>query len=297
MSCAAQVVTAGGPPNLGELAASRAARLERMWSRFLPESEVSNLNRSPGRPVLVSPETFKLIAHGVDAWQRTAGRFDPTVYDAVVAAGYERSYESLPMYTRGDVAVGRRAPGCDRIVLDPELSAVTLPEGVRFDPGGIGKGLAADVILDELLGAGADAALVNIGGDLRCGGDPEAVAGGWTIEVAQPDAPNTDLATLVVTDGAVATSSRLTRTWHIGEHLMHHIIDPSTGLPADSSITAVTVVAATAWWAEAVTKAVFDCGPHEALARIRHWAAEGLVVTESGDVLTTFEPASEGVHT
>jgi len=88
----AHVVIAGGGDRGQALdrARRRIDDLERRWSRFLPDSEVSRLNAGAGRPVLVSPETARLVARAVDAWRLTAGRFDPTVLPALVAAGYDR---------------------------------------------------------------------------------------------------------------------------------------------------------------------------------------------------------------
>ena len=96
----------------GTLTATRGrlADLEARWSRFRPDSELSTLNRAAGRPVAVSPETLTLLALAVLGWQATGGRFDPTVLDALEAAGYDRSFDQLPTARPG--ADGTRpAPG------------------------------------------------------------------------------------------------------------------------------------------------------------------------------------------
>src|SRR5689334_16393053 len=80
-------LSALGDPGLLVDARARIEDLERRWSRFLVDSELSRLNRAAGRPVAVDDETFSLVALAVHAWRETGGRFDPTVLDAVCAEG------------------------------------------------------------------------------------------------------------------------------------------------------------------------------------------------------------------
>lgn len=124
MGTSAHVVVVGGDEaRLIDAARRRLDDLERRWSRFLPGSEVSRLNRRPERPVVVSPDTFMLLARSVDAWHATGGRFDPTVLPAMLAAGYDRDFAAV-----ATAAAPRRAPqptpGCGAIRLDPAVHAV-----------------------------------------------------------------------------------------------------------------------------------------------------------------------------
>lgn len=254
-------------------------RLEGRWSRFLPGSEVNALNRRSGAPVAVSADTFTLVSHAVAAWRLTDGRFDPTVGAAVAALGYDRDFAAMSGVTaRSAAADAGPAPGPAGIDLDPERSTVTLPAGVSIDPGGIGKGLAADLVAEALLDAGASGALVNLGGDLRAAG--EAPDGdGWPISLPDPVRPGRELARFALPHGAVATSSRLRRRWQTSAGPAHHLIDPTTGRPCAGSTVAVSVVADRAWRAEALTKALFLGGPDDV---DRHPDAQAIVVTADG---------------
>lgn len=267
MGTTAHVAVVGGGRHVLDRARSRIEDLERRWSRFLPTSEISVLNRTG--VVVASPDTRMLVATAVDAWRRTGGRFDPTVHQAMVRNGYDAPYAG-----DGDRGEPRRepTPGCDGITLD--AGSVRLPEGVGFDPGGIGKGLAADIVAEELAEEGASGVLVNLGGDVRTvGTGPD---GDWTIAVDEPLA-GTRL-TVHFTEGAVATSTPLRRRWTAGGHSMHHLVDPASGLPvAGAAPVLVSVVAADGWWAEACTKVGMllpsaGCGPllEEAAAVIVH---------------------------
>lgn len=266
MGTEAHVVVVDGDRGLLEQARLRIADLERRWSRFRPDSEVSEINRTGG--ARVSPETEQLVATAITAWRRTGGRFDPTVYRAMVGNGYRNSYDGPG--DRGD-PTRAPAPGCDGIAVG--AGSVRLPAGVGFDPGGIGKGLAADIVAEEVAAAGAAGVMVNLGGDLRAIGiGPGGV--GWAVAVDEPLAGVS--VTVGLVEGAVATSTPLRRRWTAGGRDMHHLVDPASGLPLNGSAPAlVSVVAAEAWWAEACTKAAMllaTPGPvlEEAAALIVH---------------------------
>jgi thiamine biosynthesis lipoprotein len=223
-----------GDPAGFAAAEAELERLEAILSRFRPASELSRLNRD-GR-IDASPDLLRVVRLALDARERTSGLFDPTVHDALVAAGYDRSFELLDLSTpRAATAV---ACGGRVAILDREL---VLEPGVRLDLGGIGTGYAVDRAVD-LLGAHGPA-LVNAGGDLACRG------GSWPVGVETPGGT----LTILLERGALATSGSDRRTWTGG----HHLIDPRTGAPADSPYLRVTVAAPTAVEAEALAKAIY----------------------------------------
>jgi FAD:protein FMN transferase len=264
MGTTAHVVVVGGDePSLLTYARGRLLDLDRRWSRFRPDSELSRLNRRAGRPVVVSGETFRLVERSVAAWSATGGRFDPTVLAALVDAGYDRDFDDLTDGGR-PARPPRPSPGCAGIRLDPGVPAVWLPAGTALDSGGIGKGLAADLLTEELLRRGAGGALVNVGGDLVARGTPPA-GPRWVVSVDEPRT-GAELARLAIAEGAVATSSPLRRRWRRGGVEAHHLIDPATGAPAAAVLAGVTVVAGAGWWAEALATAVCVGGPHAPLA-------------------------------
>ncbi len=271
MGSQVHVVAASAPT--GALPDARAAvhTLERRWSRFRGDSEISRVNAAAGRTTTVSAATATLVALAVRGWQATGGAYDPTVLDALVEAGYDRSFDDLRKAPSSETHTGRApangslpaggvaaagtsptpSPGCAGITVDVGARIVRVPPGVRLDPGGIGKGLAADLAAATLLADGAAGALVNVGGDVRVAGI--SPSGGWRIDV---ELPGMDDAALALQAGAAATSSTQRRTWVSDGAERHHLIAPATGAPAVASFVAATVVAGSAWWAEVLTKAV-----------------------------------------
>jgi thiamine biosynthesis lipoprotein len=212
-------------------------RLEQVLSRFRPGSELSRLNRD-GRSSSASPDLVRVVELALAAREATGGRFDATVHDAVVAAGYDRTFEEVP--ADAPAGVDRDVTCGGTVHVDGRT--IELSPGVRRALGGIGKGYAVDRVAELLAIAGP--CLVNAGGDLAVRG------GSWPVGV-------TDGLTLELSSGGMATSGRDRRRWVRGGKELHHLIDPSTGRPAESALVRVTVVAASAADAEVLAKAAF----------------------------------------
>ncbi len=269
MGTTAHVVLTGvDAPPVSQVVAQLDA-YESAWSRFRPGAELTRLGAGNGAPTVVSHPTAMLIERAVWAWGRTGGWFDPTVAHAMTAAGYDRSFAELarpcpprePSRGTGQdrrsarhgspEAVPAPSPGCDGIEVDPRTDLVQLPPGLAIDPGGIGKGFAADLVAVAAVDAGADAAMVSIGGDLRVAG--ATPIDGWEIELDHHIAP---VARMNLHHGAVATSSTLRRRWRTTTGTAHHVIDPRTGRSSAGPLVACSVVAGEAWWAEALATAL-----------------------------------------
>ncbi len=279
--------------------------LELRWSRFLPQSEISQLNRCAGQLMIVSKETYTLIDHACVARAATHGVFNPLMLSQLEDLGYRQPWIDGPPETRtgradqsragqANKSSGEQSVAClEEIQLLPELSAVCLPKRTQFDPGGIGKGLAADLATELLLASGATTISVELGGDVRVTGKPW-YGPSWRIGVSHPFDDGAEVAAFTPDSGAVATSSRLGRRWTVGAEARHHLLDPGTGRSAETDLVASTACAATAWWAEVVAKVVLIGGSEAAHGCWQDLAASGIAVTEEGDVLqSTLAPATQ----
>lgn len=254
--------------------------LERRWSRFLADSEVSSLNRCAGRLSLVSLETFRLIDCAQQAREFTGGVFNPLGLDQLEAIGYDRTWADVT--DSAELAAHLGPMSDERIELYPEVNAVCLPAGTRFDPGGIGKGLAGDIVADTLREAGATSVQVELGGDIRVAG-PEWSGGSWDVVLDDSDHGTSHAATISIPEGGVATSSVMRRRWKRGGSQMHHLIDPSTGLPAATDLDSVTVAASSLWLAEVIAKVALVGGAKQARRLLERSGTSGVLVSSEGD--------------
>ena len=257
------LVDASGADDALAAAESEFHRLEAILTRFGPESELCRLNETGS--LEVGAELLEVVELALAARASTDGRFDPTVHDAVVAAGYDRSFEQLP---EEGTAVIVGAVGGGSVLIDG--SRIELAPGVRLDFGGIGKGYAAARAADLLSAAGP--ALVNAGGDI-------AVKGGtWPVGVETADGE----LTLELTSGGLATSGRDRRRWRRNGEELHHLIDQATGLPSPSDLLRVTVVASDAVEAEVWAKALYIAGEEEAVREADMRGLPCVLVTADG---------------
>ena len=254
------------PPE--NLARARAAvdevltALDRQASRFRADSEICWLHRAGaagGGVFLLSDGLAEAVGVALAAARWTGGRADPTVGDALVSLGYDRDFAAIGPDGEPPAAAVP-APGWQLVRLDGLL--LRLPAGIRLDLGATAKGVGSDRAARAVLAAcgPAGGVLVGLGGDIAVAGTPPR--GGWPLTVAdRPDpagAPGTQLVRLA--RGAVATSSITCRQWRRGGEVLHHIVDPQTGRPADGPWRTVSVAAATCADANAAATASIVAG-------------------------------------
>ncbi len=247
------------------------------FSRFEPDSELSQLNADDREVVPVSPMMVRFVEGALGAAAVTNGLVDPTLVTELETAGYHESLSGQQVS-----APERTPPNPDRrparshpqgrwrqVRVDRRAGTVTRPRGVRFDSGGIVKGLVGDV-LAELLGVHQSFA-IDAAGDLRFGGTSGQAR---EVRVASPF-EDALLHTFELATGAAATSGILKRSWLDARgRLAHHLLDPATGRPAFTGVVQATALAPTAIVAETLSKAALLSGYGRAVS----WLAYGGVV-------------------
>jgi thiamine biosynthesis lipoprotein len=222
---------------------------------------------APGRPpgpVPVSELLAEAIAVALRAARLTDGDVDPTVGDAMSAIGYDRDFALLPAAGPPVKLTVRAVPGWRQVQLDEPSRQLTLPAGVRLDLGATAKAWAADRSAARLATSLGGGVLVGLGGDIAVAGDPPD--GGWRIRVQDvtgrpEDPPPGPSAVVAIHGGGLATSSTTARRWRRGGDVLHHILDPRTGLPAPVYWRTVSVAAATCADANTASTAAIIRGP------------------------------------
>jgi thiamine biosynthesis lipoprotein len=274
MGGSATITVVGGTATLLDRLVALADRCEALWSRFLPTSDITRLNWSEGRETAVDPLTIRLIRAMIDGADVTAGAFDPTLLPDLLDLGYTSSIVAPELTT--SLPSSARAPGrLSDIVLGQDT--VTMPVGTTLDAGGIGKGLAADLITELGMAEGAWGVLAEISGDVVVAGEAPGGAP-WRVGVEDPFGATEHRAIMRLTRGALVTSSQRKRRF--GDR--HHLLDPSTHRSADTRIQTVSVIAATGARAEAMTKPGFLRDSADYLAWLPLVGAAGLLIDDTG---------------
>jgi thiamine biosynthesis lipoprotein len=239
-----------------EAARRESGRLERLLSRFLSGSDVSRVNRAAGGAMVpVAEETMRLLERAAEVSQLTGGCFDATVAPLSDLWDYRRAQVPSPEA----VARARALVNWRDVALDPEKKTARLNRpGQAIDLGGIGKGYAGDVLMALMKRYGVRSALANFGGGLSAlGARPDGSA--WRVGIRHPRADGL-IGALEVADLAVVTSGDYERCFFAGGRRYHHLIDPGAGVPADSGLVSVTVVAERGVDADALSTAAFVGG-------------------------------------
>ena len=221
---------------------------DRACSRFRDDSELAQVNRAAGRPVRVSPLMAEATLAGIRAAELTEGDVDPTLGSALVSLGYDRDFE-LGLTGRGTIPT--RVPafaavaGWRTVRVDAQAGTVAIGAGVSLDLGATAKALASDHAALLALDAVHCGVLVSLGGDIATAGEPPA--DGWHVRVTDDhrsgiDAPGQSI---TIRSGGLATSSTTVRRWRSGDdRAVHHLLDPTTGLPAAGGWRTASVTAA-----------------------------------------------------
>ena len=267
-----------------EIVRTLFAEWERTLSRFLSESELSMLNQRAGETIVVSDLLYQVLATALAAAQATEGVYDPALLDQLVRLGYDRTFDDLPAIGFDPLLPGEPGGGWRGIRVDPLHRSVTLPAGIKLDFGGIAKGMAVDAALEHLHQSGVSTALVNAGGDLAVMGLPPTTEH-WQLSVPGREG----FWTIPLRRGAMATSGIAHRHWRQGNTERHHLLDPRTGLSAESDLWSVTVVADRCEQAEVAAKVAFILGSLRGADFLRRHQIAGLLVREDG-TWNTVEP-------
>ncbi len=267
------------------------AALDATCSRFRADSELMRLDGQAGRPTIVSALLAEAVSAALRGAALTDGDVDPTVGRAMESIGYDRDFASVPARGGAIRVTVRHVPQWRQVGPDESARLLTVPAGVLLDLGATAKAWAADRSAERIaqeLGCGV---LVSLGGDIAVAG--EVPTGGWSIRVqdltGDPLTPaEGPLAVIAIRSGGLATSSTSARRWQRGGDLMHHILDPRTGRPADSPWRTVSVAAGSALDANIASTAAIIRGKSATgwLAKLglpaRLVAVDGSVTTLAG---------------
>ncbi|HQV69589.1 MAG TPA: FAD:protein FMN transferase [Thermoflexales bacterium] len=260
---------------------------EQALSRFRETSELSAVNAQAGQTTRVSDAFFEVARHALMAAEWSGGIVVPTILPALQHIGYDRSFDQVAASQWGSLNQARPAlPDWHLIQLDPAAKSIYMPKGVNLDFGGVAKGWAAEQAAQRL--GQIAPALVDAGGDV-CVSGPQADGRAWPIGVADPISPEADLMAIGLMKGCAATSGRDYRTWLRGNTRVHHLIDPRTGLPAQSDVLSATIIAPTARQAETAAKTALILGSDAGMEWLDSRFIAGLLVLDDGEIITNDE--------
>jgi thiamine biosynthesis lipoprotein len=241
-------------------------RLDGMLSNYRAQSEWSQMNRAAAeRPFQVSKELFDLLSACVRYSEATEGTFDISVGPLMKIWGFYKGTGRFPH--RAEIKGAMARVGYKLIELDRQARTVHFRRaGVELDPGGIGKGYAADRMAAILRQEGIESGLITSGSStIYAIGAPPSEPKGWRIAIRHPKNASKTVEEVFLKNESMSTSGSYEKFFRAGGRIYSHIMDPRTGFPAEGMLS-VSVITPSALDGEAWTKPYFING--------RRWAAK-----------------------
>ena len=271
-----------GESGLIDQSESLIASLESLVSVTDTGSELYAINQT-GSGTLTG-KASSLMEQALEICRRTDGALDSSIYPIVRAWGFTTGSYQVP----DEAEIQALLPLVDyrKIQYDAAAGDVTLPEGMKIDLGSVAKGYAGQLVAQMLREHGVQSALLNLGGNVQTvGAKPDGSP--WQIGIKDPQGEDA-MMVLSVEDQAVVTSGGYERYFEQDGQTYWHIMDPSTGHPADSGLISVTIVGDEGVVCDGLSTALFVMGLEKAADL---WAQSGdfeaVFVTASGEVYIT----------
>lgn len=262
-----------------------ARRLERLFSRTLPHSDISRLNRAEGTPVEISRETADLLECALSYCADSDGRFDITMGAAVQL--WDLRHAIIPSQDELREAV-THVDWCGIRVWEEggrHFAQLTDPQAA-VDVGGIAKGWIADRFTNALVEAGLKNFLINLGGNVVAHGEKPGGAA-WNIGIRDPRNEGAIVGAVPLRDASAVTSGIYERCCEMDGTFYHHILSPETGMPVETDVAGASVIADRSIDAEGYSTTLLALGTVRGLAFAREHPAirKAIFVTRNGDVL------------
>ena len=245
-------------------ALEKCGEYERLLSRTIEGSDVWNINHAGGQPVKVSEDTLSILDAARQVSALSGGAFDVTIAPVSTQWDFTSGAAVLPDAD----AIAEAARKVDYTQITVEDGAVTLPEGMMIDLGGIAKGYIADAVKNYLIGRGVKSAILSFGGNIVAIGEkPDGSP--WKVGIQDIDKPTGEFM-LVARNygGSTVTSGIYERGFELDGVYYHHILDTATGWPVQNELASVTIFSESSMWGDALATAAFALGTEEGLTLI-----------------------------
>ena len=272
------------------------ARYELLLSRFSPESRLFALNAAAGEWVDVGNELATVLRAALGYCERTGGLVDITM------GGVCRLWDFKRGVVPDDAAIAEALAHIDwrNVQVEGTQARITDPRAT-IDLGGMAKGYIADRAINLLKRRGATSGVINLGGNVAClGGKPGGNA--WNVGLRAPVPSGGSLqaasfASVSVCGKSVVTSGVYERAFVRGGRVLHHILDPRTGKPAETDVLSATVIADKSLDADGYTTALIIMGADEALTFAEQTPGiEAILLTTHANLLKTTGITTKGTR-
>ena len=259
---------------------NRVCEIESYTDYYLESSDVAMINSGKANdPTSVSDDTINILQAALEICEKSEGAFDITVAPLKDIWGFKEEIHNIP--TDSEISAALSLVDYKNIHIDTENKTVTKTNDLtKIDLGGCAKGYAADEALKILKDYNVEYALIDFGGNiLTYGHNPTNQNGEWVIGIQKPFSQNGEYSnTLSVANKAVVTSGIYQRYFEQDVKLYHHILDTSTGYPADNNIQSATIISDSAMYADCLSTASVVLGTKKATKLAREYNSDIYII-------------------
>lgn len=262
-----------------------AAKYENMFSRTIPDSDISKINNANGEFVEVSDETIELLEYGLKYCELSHGAFDITIGALSDIWNFKENTGVLP--DDNSLQTALNTVGYENIVIDGNKVALTNPD-TKIDLGGIAKGYIADKMKEYLVEQGVTSAIINLGGNVLLVGN-KTDGSKFKIGVQKPfDETGTAIATVDIDDCSLVSSGVYERYFELDNQIYHHILDTETGYPIENGLYGVTIISESSVDGDALSTTVFALGLEDGMALIESLEnTEAIFITDEMEIISS----------
>lgn len=256
--------------------------LEKDISRTRKDSDIYAINHAEGERTEITGQTADILQDALDLAAKTGGKFDPTIAPLSDLWGIGTEDAAVPAQEE----IEKVLTLIDYAKVSLDGTAASIPQEAQIDLGGIGKGYAADHVVEILKKNGVDKAIVSLGGNIYVLGEKDNGTP-WSVGITDPDNQSDYFATLAVSDATVVTSGDYERYFEADGKRYCHIFDPETGYSAETDLRSVTVVSQDSTSADAYSTALFVMGFDAAQKFCEENAIDAVFVRDDHSVYVT----------
>lgn len=260
-------------------------RLDALLTATDDTGETYTVNQNGGGSL--SEDGMYLLERSLELYESTEGAFNVAIFPVMTAWGFVDDAFGVP--SEAELKEALALLDVSSILVDTDGSTVTFArEGMAIDFGGIAKGYTSSRVIQILEEYGIESAVVNLGGNVQVLGE-KVDGSAWRVGILDPANPDEGIGVLETIDCAVITSGGYERCFEEDGVIYHHIIDPSTGYPAENGLASVTIVSQDGTLADALSTSLFVMGLEKATA---FWQKNSdsfdvIFITDSGEIYVT----------
>lgn len=260
----------------------RLVFFENTFSKTIQGSDIYAINHAQGAPTEVQPETIDIITKAIAYSELSEGLFDITVGGIINLWDFVEGTVPDP----DELAEAVSHVGYHLIEIDGSM--VSLKDAVtQIDLGGIAKGYITDDVAGLLRSAGCTSAFINLGGNVyalgtKAGGAP------WRVGVQNPNGERGSLiGAISASDKSVVTSGINERSFTKEGVTYHHLLNPKTGMPAQTGLAGSTIISEDSLDGDAFTTITFLMGAEQAQVLLDDYPFQWVFVDTEGAIVSS----------